>query len=669
MKFSSFFAFSSIPLVLCGAETPIITTLNQDMNTIEQLAAQTNQNSDYQPFILSVWQQKELVAFGAHTLKDAIMLIPGIDMMGDTMNNRTPVIRGSNPLAYGQTKLAIDGVIVNDRAFDSYNGYLNFPIELIERIEVVRGSGSFIEGVNGYSGSINVITYAKDENKQQNGTLFGSFGSDNYRQSGFAYTHRESQWKLSGDFFYQNDNAISPIAVTDKYNNRGYAPLNNRQVAFGLSYLYENFYLKGRFNHFTTGSAFGNLNALPDMEGKQTLPSWYVESGYSFPLSDHLIIQTKAGIMEDGWHNDSRSLPAGTYLGVTYPNGYWAYLDLVTQLRYAGVSASFTGLKNHKITAGYTQKYEDVISLSSITTNRTTGGPDLVNYTLTEPFLDAGAACRHTYEVYLNDTIDINDELALSLNLGGIKASNISFEPYARAALVYQPYREHIFKFMVGNSYRLPSFQELYTLNNPARIGNPALDPEHVVSYETQYLYKPSLSTTFGLNLFYLTNTDQITPNTVDKVYQNIGQRNIQGFESEFRGNINDDAIAFLSYSYIQGETIKGSAKTDFLPYASTHLIKGGISYALTAELNAAITGRYNSEKERRPEDSRKSSMESFASYDLILGWEGHSGFYIQGSLKNINNAVYRYISPPSTYVDDYPIEGRTFWIRAGWKF
>ena len=265
--------------------------------------------------------------------------------------------------------------------------------------------------------------------------------------------------------------------------------------------------------------------------------------------------------------------------------------------------------------------------------------------------------------------MDINDQLALSLNLGGTKASNISFEPYARAALVYQPYREHIFKFMVGNSYRLPSFQELYTLNNPARIGNPALDPEHVVSYETQYLYKPSLSATFGINLFYLTNTDQITPNTVDKVYQNIGQRNIQGLESEFRGNINDDAIAFLSYSYIQGETIKGSAKTDFLPYASTHLIKGGISYALTAELNAAIIGRYNSEKDRRPEDSRKNSMESFASYDLILGWEGNSGFYIQGSLKNVNNAIYRYIAPPSTYADDYPIDGRTFWIRAGWKF
>ncbi|MCI4405908.1 MAG: TonB-dependent receptor plug domain-containing protein, partial [Sulfuricurvum sp.] len=282
MKFRSILTLSYLPLALCAADQQLITTLNDDLSTTEQLATQSNHNIDYQPFILSVWQQNELVAFGAHTLKDAIMLIPGIDMMGDTINNRTPIIRGSNPLAYGQTKLAIDGVVVNDRAFDSYNGYLNFPIELIERIEVVRGSGSFIDGVNGYSGTINVITYAKNENKERNGVIYGSFGSDSYRQAGFLYSYRADKWKIASDFFTQSDDATSPIKVTDKYAHSGYAPLNSQQVGFGLTYTYDDFYLKGRFNRFETGSAFGNLNALPNAEGKQTLPSWYIESGYFF---------------------------------------------------------------------------------------------------------------------------------------------------------------------------------------------------------------------------------------------------------------------------------------------------------------------------------------------------------------------------------------------------
>ncbi|MBV5320400.1 MAG: TonB-dependent receptor [Sulfuricurvum sp.] len=659
-----------VPLSLLATDLNTIASLNDELITTEQMATQTNQNIDYQPFILSVWEQKDLIPFGVHTLKDALTLIPGIDMMADTTNNRTPVIRGSNPLAYGQTKLAIDGVVLNDRTFDSYNSYLDYPIELIQRIEVVRGSGSFIEGVNGYSGTINVITYAKDEDKGQNGAVFGSFGSDSYKQAGFWYTRRTADWRLSGDLFYQSNDATSPIKVTDAYQNPpGYAPLNSSQIGVGLSYTYDDFYLKGRFNHFTAGSAFGNLNALPNMEGEQAIPSWYIESGYTFNLTDTLALHVKAGIMEDGWESDARSLPSGTYNGIYFPNGYWATLDFNTRLLYGTISTTYTGIKNHTIVAGISQKYEDVINISSKTTERVNGGTQIIDYTTTAPFIDAGASCRHTNEIYINDTMDINDKLAFSLNLGGTKASDVGFSPYMRGSLIYQPYRQHILKLMVGNSYRLPSFQEMHTINNPARIGNPDLTPEKVTSYETQYLYKPTVDTTLGINLFYLQNEDQITPNTTSKIYQNIGERTIRGLESEFRGSLTDNDIIFLSYSYIRGKTVKGTEQTDYLPYASSHLLKVGVSYALSPQINGAIVGRYNSEKERRPNDVRKNSMDSFASYDLILGWEDINGFYVQGALKNANNAIYRYISPPATYADDYPVEGRTFWIRTGWKF
>lgn len=670
MKFSSFFTFSTLPFILWASELPpaSIASLTEDLSKTEELATQTNQNIDYQPFILSVWQQHELIAFGAHTLKDALMLLPGIDMMGNTNNNRTPVIRGSNPLAYGQTKLAIDGVIVNDRSADTYTGYLDFPIELIQRIEVVRGSGSFIEGVNGYSGTINVITYAKDENVEHNGAIFGSFGSDTARQGGFWYTKRAADWKLSTDLFYQKNDAISPISVTDKNHNTGYAPLGSEQMGLGLAFSYDAFYLKGRFNRFKTGSAFGNLNVLPNIDGTQTFPSWYLESGYTFPLTSVLHIDAKAGIMKDGWKEDARLLPSGTYAGVTYPEGFWSYLNFETRLLYASIAAHYTGLKNNNLSIGYQQKYEDIINMSTITTDRA-GGTNLVNYTNSLPFIDAGSACRHSDEIYLNDTIDLSDQLALSLNLGGTKASNLNIEPYARAAMVFQPYHEHIFKFMAGNSYRLPSFRELYSINNPQQVGNPDLEAEHVISYETQYLYKPSIDTTLGINLFYLSNRDQITPNTTNKMYQNIGKRVIKGFETEYRGTLADDTLAFLSYSYIQGSTVKGTETTDYLPYASSHLLKGGISYTLTPEWTAGIVGHYYSEKERRPNDARKEAMDSFASYDLILGWKEHRGFYVQGAIKDVNNAIYRYISPPGTYPDDYPIEGRTFWVRAGWEF
>lgn len=660
---------SLIALVLNASEEPLIESLTEDMTQAAQNATDTNYNVDYQPFILSVWEQKDLFAFGAKTLKDALMLVPGVDMMGDNMNNRTPVVRGSNPLAYGQTKLAIDGVVVNDRTFDSYNAYLDFPIELIQRIEIVRGSGSFIEGVNGYSGTINVITYAKEKEDRRNGTLFGSVGNNSAKQAGFWYTRKTENGKLSADLFYQTQDALSPISVTDKYTNTGFAPLGSRQVGMGLSYTYGNFSLKGRINQFVSGSAFGNLYALPNADGTQSTPSRYIEGKYTFKLSENLNLRVKSGMMEDSWKSDARSFPPGTYSGITYPNGYWAYLTLKNRLMYGNVAADYTGMKRHKIVFGYTEKYEDAVDLTSITTERVNNGTQLIDYSTTAPFLNAGSACRHTHEFYLNDTFDINDQIALSLYAGGIKTSNMPTHAYARAALVYQPLPKHIVKFMVGNSYRLPSWQEMYTLNNPSRIGNPSLGPEHVISYETQYLYKPTSATTLGVNVFYLHNTDQITSNTTDYTFQNIGERNILGFETEFRGSIGETATTALSYSYISGETIKGSEITDYLPYASQHMLKGAFSYALTPEWKAGLVGRYASIKERRPNDARVNAMDAFATLDMILGWENANGVYVQGALKNIADAIYRYPSTPSTYPDDYPVEGRTFWVRAGWKF
>lgn len=647
----------------------MMASLNDDMLQATQLANETNQNIDYQPFILSVWEQKELFSFGAKTLKDALMLIPGVDMTGDTMNNRTPVIRGSNPLAYGQTKLAIDGIVVNDRTFDSYNAYLDFPIELIQRIEVVRGSGSFIEGVNGYSGTINVITYAKEEKSGDNGSIFGSFGNDSARQAGFFYTRRTPNWKLSSDLFYQTQDALSPISVTDAYGNTGFAPLGSTQFGLGVTYSYGDFSLKGRLNRFESGSAFGNVYALPNMDGTQSFPSWYIEGEYRHPLSENLSIDLKAGIMEDGWESDSQTLPPGTtYSGNTYPNGFWAFYKLKSRSVYEKVSATYTGIENHKITAGYTHKFEKVISLSAITTETVNNGTDLVDYSDSAPFLDKNAAQRHTDEFYLGDMIELSDQLALSLNVGATKASNISFHSYKRAALVFQPYRQHILKFMVGDAYRLPSWQEMYTLNNPARIGNPDLEPEHAISYETQYLYKPTADASMGINLFYIHNTEQITSNTADHTFQNVGERNILGFETEFREKIGEDDNVAFSYSYISGETIKGNVTTDYLPFASQHMLKAALSYALAPEWKVGLIGRYSSIKERRPNDNR-SATDAFTTADIVLGWENYQGFYVQGAIKNLADEIYRYPSPPSTYQDDYPVEGRTYWVRTGWKF
>jgi iron complex outermembrane receptor protein len=117
----------------------VLDSISKDMQHFNKVATQTKQNEAYQPYIISVFQGKELEKIGISNLKEALTLAPSVDMTTDNANIQTPVFRGSNSLAYGQTKLFIDGVLVNNLFIDAYSEYIGLPIEMIKRIEITRG--------------------------------------------------------------------------------------------------------------------------------------------------------------------------------------------------------------------------------------------------------------------------------------------------------------------------------------------------------------------------------------------------------------------------------------------------------------------------------------------------------------------------------------------------
>lgn len=672
----SLFLFS---LSLNASDNIIIASLFDDMINTSQIATQTNQNIDYQPFILSVLQADDLSKLGIKTLGEALTLVPGVDMATDTINNRTPIVRGSNPLAYGQTKLLINGIVVNDRTFDSYNAYLDLPIELIDRIEVVRGSGSFIDGVNGYAGTINVITYSSQtKSSLSGGQIFGSIGNNQNRSIGFWDQYVTGNWKLSTDLLYQSNDLQSPLSVQGSSrfgpSPRGFANLASEHFGIGMSLEYESFILQGRINNYQSGSAFGNFDILPNQDGIQTIDSWYVQGEFQHPLSDDLKLNIKTRIMEDGWESNSRSIQP---IPGFWDEGYWGILELKNRLLEGGITTEYSGIENHLIKGGYTLKYESAIDISSVTTIKT-GGTSLVDYTNTLPFFNAKDAKRHIQEFYLSDNISVNNELALALMGGGIKSDHMNTNWYGRAALVYQPFYNHIFKTMVGNSYRLPSWQEMYVANNPARIGNPDLNPEHVISYEGQYLYKIHSQLTMGINLFHLTNSDQIVRDSNNK-FQNSGKNHIVGGEAELRGKLTPNDNGLLSYSYINGKVSDKSGGEHTLPYAASHLVKAAYSYDFMDSWTIGTVWNYIGCKERYTTDNRD-ALQSYNTLDIVLGWnmDTKNGWYLQGSVKNIGNEIVRYPAPMTvdgsnnpitSYADDYPVAARSFLIRSGWRF
>jgi len=664
-------AVSVIALVLNANDSSIITSLNDDMLQTAQMATQTNHNIDYQPFILSILHNDDISKLGIKTLGEALMLIPGVDMATNTMNNRTPIFRGSNPTAYGQSTLIIDDVVVNDDLFSNYNSYLDFPIELIDRIEVVRGAGSFIEGVNGYAGTINVVTHAQhDSLRTETGTLFGWGGNNTMMGLGGWNRYHGETWKLSLDAFTQRHNQKTPIGVIDAAGRSGYAQLGMEQNGFGIAYENKGFTLRGRYNDYQSDSAFGNLNILPNEDGKLQQPTWYIQGKYTLPLIQDMRLILKTSVMENTWQSDSTPLPVNfVYNSITLPDGYSASLLIKSRRISGGASLHYTGFETHHITAGIESTWDKAVDMHSITTNKVTG-IGIVDYTDTpQAFIDAKSAKRQTTNLFLSDMITINDMTAVAFTVGQIQTSDIESHTNGRAAIVYQPNHNNIFKLMAASGSRNPSFQEMYITPSAYGTGNQNLTHEHVRSIEAQYLRKLNSSLTAGLNLFYIENSQQIVRDEAGK-FQNYGKSTMDGAEAELHGKFSSEDTVSLSYSYLHGKTEDNQHYEAALPYTASHLIKAAYAYDLSDDWTLGGVWQYVGSKKRYSPDTRD-ALAAYNTLDIALGWNmnTHKGWYAQGVIKNIDNTIVRYPSPASTYRDDYPIEGRTFLIRTGLKF
>ncbi|WP_200763933.1 TonB-dependent receptor plug domain-containing protein [Nitrosophilus alvini] len=658
------------------AEEPdkILTQISGELEKYKEVATKTKENIHYQPFIISVYEGKELEKLGITNLKEALELVPGVDMATDNIDNKTPIFRGSNPFAYGQSKLIIDGVVVNDLMYDGYSNYLYMPIEVIKRIEVVRGPGSKTDGVNAYAGSINVITYAEEFKQLKNkDTLFIKAGSYNYKAAGFVKNYKKGDLKIYTDFYYQKDNKKLPIGydglsqgifgdINKKLSRSGKAPLWLRNYSLGITAKYHDFTLKARTLYYKHGSAYGINAILPEDEDFMKFPSNYMEISYDKKRKN---IETvlKAGIKFDSFYSQSKLAPDGFVLPslsnpsipVPYPNGFYGIHEAKQRTFYHSSFLKYTGIDKHKLTFGYYLSKEETYKVVTKTTDRDTG-TGLVDYSDSYPFFDEDAK-RYTYIISFQDKYDYSDKLSLSYGLNYENNTHIKGQLNPRVSFVYLKDSENIFKAMYSRSHRNPSWQELYTKNNRARRGNPDLKPEIVHAFETAYIKKFSADSYMQANLFYLINKDQINKANAENEYRNAMDTDIYGLELEYKGNITHKDLIYMTYSYVDGK----DNEDHHLANVAKHMIKGYYLYNITSKVAWSLTGKYVGSKERVYYDNRD-ELDPYYCFDTSLRYRNYKKKYtLQFSVKNMFNNSIKYPSEPYTYYDDYPQEGRNY--------
>ncbi len=626
------------------------------MSKFSTIATQTKQNVDYMPYVISVITSEELQKLGMISLREALTMIPGVDVSVGMAGIQTPIFRGSNPYAVGQSKMMIDGVLVNDQLFGGYAQFLDMPIEIIERIEVVRGPGSIVSHVNGYSGSINVITKSADSLKGNN-YIFTSFGSSEYINGGFVTAYKSDKFSFRTNFFYQEHDE-KRVDGPDRFGDSGEIPLWLKNYAFGINADYGNFYLKGRFSKNDNGVSYGqSFSITEDLSDYLNLTNNFIEAGYKFDIHRDLKADLSAGYFDEWRELQNKVMPDNsTMMMTTYPNGVYFLVNYTEQTFYERLNLTYTGLKDHKLTTGL------MLSQSVIKDNTAKKSTDDMQTFNVSPLLSNKE--RKKSSLYLEDLYNLSESTSLQFGAKFDHYNDVKDQFNPRLAIVHRYDDKNIYKLMYTTSYREPSWREQYLVGAHYFNATGDIKPESVDAYEASYIHKLSISESIKFNAFYLENKDQIHAQNSTRTFENSGDNELYGFEAELKLQPTSNDQFYINYSYVDG-----SNTSDTFANTAQNMVKAYYVHQLGHNIYASAVGKFVGDKKRLEGDSRE-DVKAYTVVDVTLGYlEKSNGLHASFTIKNLFNETYYLPAPPQTYVNDFKQEGTSFLFKLGKKF
>ena len=175
---------------------------------IELLAAKQSRS-------VTILTAEEIEESGATTLIDVLSDVAGIELRsrGAQDVQSDIYIRGGG---FDQVLLLIDGIKVDNPQTGHHTLNALIPIEMIARVEVLKGAAGRVYGQNAFSGAINIVT-KKPSAEDLKITISG--GSFDYQK---AALYASDQRNLSSHTFYAETISSDGYRYNTDYNNQNY---------------------------------------------------------------------------------------------------------------------------------------------------------------------------------------------------------------------------------------------------------------------------------------------------------------------------------------------------------------------------------------------------------------------------------------------------------------
>jgi outer membrane receptor for ferrienterochelin and colicins len=610
------------------------------------------------PASVTIITAEEIQRYGYRTLADILRNVRGFYVSNDRNYSYLGVRGYGLPGDYNsRITLLIDGHRLNDNIFDAALIGTEFPldVDLIDRVEVIRGPNSSLYIASAFLGVINVIT--KRGRNSQKVSVAGSVASYGAYQGRVSYGNQFKnglELLLSGSFHdsHGQDQLFFPQFDTPATNN-GIA-LNadddeSHQFLANLSW-----------GHFTLQGVFGSRD-----KGIPTAPFasvFNVTGTHTIDGRGYLDLQYD-GKLGSGW-----SLTNRLYCDQYNNDGTYIY-DF-------SASGGPSRVMNKNFAHGKWWGDEVAFSKQAFARQRLTFGAefrgnfqqDQGNYDL-QPFVQYFTSYRtsNILSVYAQDEIHLRKNLVLNLGLRYDHYSAFGGTTNPRAALIYSPWEKSTFKLLYGQSFRAPNFFELY-YDVPGNEANPSLRPETVKTMELvweQYFANHFRLTVSG---FYYPIRgligEQVDLATGNAFFTNAGSLDLRGVDFEFARKLSGGLEGTVSYSF-QDVRSPGTARP--LTNSPKHLMQASLSVPLFKQrVFASMDLQYVSKRATLSGQYTAGYVVpnfTLFSRKVLKGWE------LSASLYNAFNQKYADPGGAGLAEDSIVQDGRNFRIKVGYKF
>lgn len=524
-------------------------------------------------------------------------------------------LRGFGENGFGRTLVLLDGRKLNRPDMQSIT-WTQFPLDHIERIEVVRSSASVLYGDAAVSGVIHIIT--------KKGTVDPSFtasiqaGEDGFHDERAGVIGSSDRFTYSVSVSNQQTDGWRERTGYDSYGGGlqlGYDISDSLGVSGGISY---------------NRTDFEMPNALTSAEIAQD-PT---QSGFTSDEAENefynynLLLEGSFG----NWGDPSINLVYGTSENISTRFSWWSFG--VYDIESIGIQPKYVletdhGRFRNKLITGFDLYYETLIvdlyaEAARLNRNRTTE-------------ID-----KDTVGWYIHDEISIDDTIILS---GGARIERSEthgrLNDFVTPANNFDKEKDHdgeVFdlsatwlpkdnlKFYTRFStvYRYPFVDEQANYSGWGMDDlNTDLEAEEGKSFEAGIEINPAEDFIFGLTLFNIDMEDEISLNPVTWVNDNMDDTRHRGLEMSLDYGV--DGVFDLSVNYTHQETTfeAGPNVGNDVPLVPHNLLSASLDLTLPYDIhlipylqyidNSYLSGDTNNNTEK---------LDEYTVVDLLLRYK-----------------------------------------------